>query len=102
MKTKLYMVLSVIILLIITIAPNPGVAVAGSMQSSPNDHTTLPVSAGPGLQPLAGLLNPDGSLDLTTGFKGSLDPNGYTINYAAGSHDSRRKPHYRLPVVGKY
>lgn len=33
------------------------------------------------IQPLATLLNADGSLDLTTGFRGALDPAGWRLTY---------------------
>ncbi len=34
------------------------------------------------LRPLANLINPDGTLDLTTGFSGALDPTGWRVEYA--------------------
>ena len=35
------------------------------------------------LRPLEELLNPDGTLNLTTGFHGALDPTGWRMGYAA-------------------
>jgi len=34
------------------------------------------------LRPLTDLINPDGTLDLTTGFSGALDPTGWRVEYA--------------------
>ena len=51
--------------------------------SNPGNNTASPVVTAVDLQPLAGLLRPDGSLDLTTGFSGSLDPTGFSLGYAA-------------------
>ena len=36
------------------------------------------------LRPLGDVLNPDGSLNLTTGFSGTLDPSGWHMEYGSG------------------
>ena len=52
-------------------ASNPGSNIGTSSGSSAGD-----------LPSLADLLRPDGSLDLTTGFNGALDPSGFKMGYA--------------------
>lgn len=38
-------------------------------------------SAGTAMRPLAEMLNPDGSLNLDTGYSGALDPKGWRMEY---------------------
>ena len=54
------------------------------MQSSQHTLAAPPQPFPTDLQPLAELLNPDGSLDLSTGFRGALDPAGWRMEYAPG------------------
>ena len=56
--------------------PEKGVPSAGQPLSNP---TNLTNQLGQPLRPLAGLLNPDGTLNLSTGFTGSVDPCGWQM-----------------------
>ena len=50
---------------------------------SPNPVVAAPsFTLQAGLPPLSSLLNPDGSLDLTTGFYGALDPTNWRMDYS--------------------
>ena len=53
---------------------NPSETVVRAMQSNPGNFASVSGSTGKDLQPLINLLRPDGSLDLDSGFNGSLDP----------------------------
>ena len=52
--------------------------------SSPDMAAAAAPGAWPAGRPLAGLLNPDGTLNLNTGYMGSLDPAGWRMETAAG------------------
>ena len=50
----------------------------------PRAVATAPRFSETGSRPLGDMLNPDGSLNLTTGFRGALDPSGWRMEYAPG------------------
>jgi hypothetical protein len=62
-----HFIISLFVVLIVLLVTN-----AGLSQS--------PTSSNQPLQPLEKLLNPDGTVDLTTGFTGTLDPKGFTMS----------------------
>ncbi|MGB8251702.1 MAG: hypothetical protein WCF08_00685, partial [Anaerolineaceae bacterium] len=79
MKNKFFIWGVVVSLVVAVILPSRTVNVQGKASLPPNSATSTTITSE--LQPLAGLLRPDGSLDLSTGFSGSLDPTGYQISY---------------------
>ena len=66
MKTLLCSMLALLVLVWLNLAQTPAVAQEASTPE-------------PSLTPLEALLQPDGTLDLQTGFSGSLDPTGWTL-----------------------
>src|SRR5207249_2304042 len=61
--------------------------VAGARSEPARSHNVTAAAgprAWPAGRPLAGLLNPDGTLNLSTGYAGSLDPTGWRMETAAG------------------
>ena len=83
MKNKYSIFLFVIILLIGTTAISPGIPAVHAMPPNPGEHIESPGGSAGDLPSLADLLRPDGGLDLTSGFSGSLDPTDYSMSYAA-------------------
>ena len=77
MKNKFSIYLFVLILLIGTTAISPGMPATQVMVSNPVEFGTSSSSSGNDLPSLSDLLRPDGSLDLSSGFSGSLDPTGF-------------------------
>ena len=53
--------------------------VANAMQSDQASVIHQPGVASENPRPLADLPRPDGSLDLTSGFSGAIDPTGYSM-----------------------
>jgi hypothetical protein len=66
MKTPFCTALALLVLVLLTLVQTPAVA----------QQTSVPRQS---LPPLKDLLQPDGTLDLQTGFTGSLDPTGWTM-----------------------
>ena len=48
--------------------------------------------------PLSALLKPDGTLDLSRGFQGGLNAQGYRMEYAADGAPTRRVPTFSGPT----
>ena len=82
MNNKLILVPIATICLLITTAVNPHAPFVEGNQTVQAKTISSSQSSTGDLPSLANLLRPDGSLDLTTGFTGSLDPTGYSMSYA--------------------
>src|SRR5512137_1210075 len=56
----------------------------GGMRPLPRAVTASPRLSDTESRPLGDMLNADGSLNLSTGFHGALDPTGWRMEYAPG------------------
>ena len=94
MNNKPFIVPIVIIGFLLTTTFNPCVPVVRAMQAVHGNIAPSPALTNEDLQPLTNLLRPDGSLNLTTGFSGSLDPSGFKMSYApdGSPHFSPKAP----------
>jgi len=68
------------LLFVVAVLPLPGLAAAHPPVAAPGD-----AARGSEVRLLADLLRSDGTLDLSTGFRGSLDVSGYRLASAPGA-----------------
>ena len=79
---KLFSLVFVLISMLVTLNFTPVVPTVRAISSMPENRANSSGAFDRGSHPLSELLLPDGSLNLTSGFSGSIDPSGYSISYA--------------------